>query len=131
MRDDLVVAFGICVVLPIAGLLTAYLFRRLSSRERMRAIERGVNIPFDSTSPRQRAARVRRLGIVLVALGVGIALTFTVGYLVERDKGMLIAAAFGFIPALIGVGLLIDYRLLRKESDDEPAGEPKRAALLA
>jgi hypothetical protein len=123
MRDDLVVAFGICVVLPIAGLIIAYLFRRLASEERQRAIEKGVNITFDSTSPRQRAARVRRSGIVLVALGVGIALTFTVGYLVQRDKDMLIAAAFGFIPALIGAGLLIDYRLLRKELNDEPAGE--------
>jgi hypothetical protein len=34
---------------------------------------------------------------------------------VEGEKGALIGAAFGLIPALIGGGLLIDYRLLRKE----------------
>lgn len=116
-------ALGVCVILPIAGLMTAYLFRRLASEERVRAIEKGVSIPFQSTSPRQRAAWVRRSGIVLVALGVGIALSLMAGWLADGQRGRLTAAAFGFIPALIGVGLLIDYRLLRKELDDRPADE--------
>lgn len=116
---ELVIAVGICLVLPVAGLTAAYLFRRLSSQERLRAIEKGVAVPSTSGTPRQRAAQARRSGIVLVALGVGIALTFIVGYQVERDKDMLIAAALGCIPALIGVGLLIDYRLLRQELDGE------------
>jgi hypothetical protein len=94
---------------------TAYLFRRLSSQERMRAIEKGVAIPSASDSPMQRAARVRRNGIVLLASGIGLALCLVVASLVEGDKDALIGAAFGLIPALIGAGLLIDYRLLRKE----------------
>jgi hypothetical protein len=106
---------GVCVILPVAGFVTAYLFRRLSSQERLRAIEKGVSIPVGITNPRQRAARVRRCGIVMVALGIGLAFSMLVAWLVEGDKHVLIGAAFGFIPALIGVGLLIDYRLLRKE----------------
>jgi len=67
----------------------------------------------------QRAARVRRSGIVLLALGIGLALSLVVASLVEGDKDALIGAAFGSIPALIGVGLLIDYNLLRKELGKE------------
>jgi len=110
-----IVAIGICVVLPIAGMTTAYLFRRLSSRERLEAIEKGVSVPMQTASPMQRAARARRSGIVLLALGIGLAFSLIVAWLVEGDKDALIGAAFGLIPALIGAGLLIDYRLLRKE----------------
>jgi hypothetical protein len=106
---------GACVILPIAGMATAYMFRRLSSRERLEAIEKGVSVPIQTTSPMQRAARARRSGIVLLALGIGLAFSLIVAWLVEGDKGALIGAAFGLIPALIGGGLLIDYRLLRKE----------------
>jgi hypothetical protein len=110
---------GICVILPIAGMTTAYMFRRLSSRERLEAIQKGVSIPIQATNPLQRAARVRRSGIVLLALGIGLALSLVVASLVEGDKDALIGAAFGSIPALIGVGLLIDYNLLRKELGKE------------
>lgn len=102
--SESILATGVCIVLPIAGMTTAYVFRRLSSRERLAAIEKGVSVPMQTTSPMQRAARVRRNGIVLLALGIGLAFSLIVAWLVEGDKG-----------ALIGAGLLIDYRLLRKE----------------
>jgi|GEM_PF-6053795 len=110
---------GVCVIVPVAAFVTAYFFRQLSSRERLEAIEKGVSIPYNSVTPRQRAARVRRCGIVMVALGIGLAFSMLVAWLVEGDKGALIGAAFGFIPALIGAGLLIEYRLLRKELAEE------------
>jgi hypothetical protein len=116
---ELVFISGICVIVPIAALITALLFRRMSGQERICAIEKGVALPMERVSPKLRAARVRRGGIVLVALGLGVALTFVVGFWVEKDRDMLIAAALGFIPGLIGAGLLIDYRMLRKEIAEE------------
>jgi len=116
---ELIFICGVCVIVPIAGLITALLFRRLSSQERRLAIEKGAALPMEPVSPMLRASRVRRTGIVLVALGLGFALTFVVGFWVEKDRDMLIAAALGFIPGLIGAGLLVDYRLLRKELAEE------------
>jgi di/tricarboxylate transporter len=121
---EMLVALSVCLVLPLAALLTAYSFRRLASRERMHAIEKGVNIPFESVDPRERAARTRRWAIVLIALGIGWILFCLIGLAAEKDNDMLTAAGLGLIPALIGAGLLIDFRLRSKELDASEARSP-------
>lgn len=114
---EVAIALGICVVLPLAALITAYLFRRLTSRERLLAIEKGANMPFEIVDPRERAARSRRWGIILVALGLGAALAFAVIAAVEGDRDVLNGSALGIIPAVIGAGLLVDFRQRTKELD--------------
>ena len=114
---EMIVALGVCVFLPIAVLIAAYLFRRVTSRERLLAIEKGVPIPFEAVDPRERAARTRRWGIILIGLGIGIIACFAVMAAVEDERDALVASGFGIIPVLIGAGLLIDFRLRTKELD--------------
>ncbi len=101
--------------IPIAALILAYLSRRLQSQERLKAIEKGVPIPFEPADPKERAVRTRRAGIILVAFGIGLIIFAVVGAKVEQDRDMLIIAGGAAIPLLIGLGLLYDYRLRMKE----------------
>ncbi len=114
---EIIIVTSVCFVLPVAALLTAYHFRRLTSQERIHAIEKGVSIPFETLDPRERAARTRRWGIVLVALGIGFALALVIVAIGGNERDAYSAVGFGLIPALIGAGLLIEYRLRSKELD--------------
>ncbi|MBI3693351.1 MAG: hypothetical protein HY238_00720 [Acidobacteria bacterium] len=101
--------------IPIVALIVLYLTRRLQSQERIKAIEKGVNIPFEPIDPKERALRTRRAGIILVTFGLGLIIFSVVGARVEQDKDMLIIAGGAAIPLLIGLGLLYDYRLRMRE----------------
>ncbi len=114
MHPETIFLSGVFLV-PIVALIVMYMMRRLQSEERMKAIEKGVPIPFEPAEPAERAARTRRWGIVLVALGLGmIAMSVTV-VAVEHDRDGFIGVGFAAIPILIGLGLLVDYRLRVKE----------------
>ncbi len=115
MHPESFLAFGIAILIPVAALATAYLFRRLSSKERLLAIEKGAQLPFESLDPRERAARSRRSGIVLIAVGLGIILACAAIAWSENERDALSGAALGIIPLLIGAGLLLDYRLRVRE----------------
>ncbi|MCC6860423.1 MAG: hypothetical protein IT158_17780 [Bryobacterales bacterium] len=126
---ELVATLGICVVVPLAVLTVVYLSRRLQSQERIKAMEQGVNIPFEVADPRERAARTRRWGVVWIAVGLGMILSFAAGALIEQDRDTLMGSALGIIPLLIGGGLLIDYRYRSKElAAEEQVTPPEPAA---
>lgn len=126
---ELVAILGICVVVPLAVLTVVYLSRRLQSQERIKAMEQGVNIPFEVADPRERAARTRRWGMVWIAVGLGMILSFAAGALIEQDRDTLMGSALGIIPLLIGGGLLIDYRYRSKElAAEEQVTPPEPAA---
>jgi len=112
---EFAVLIGICVVVPLAILTVVYLSRRLQSQERIKAMELGVSIPFEAADPRERAARTRRWGIVWMAVGLGMILSFGAGALIEQDRDVLMASALGLIPMLVGGGLLVDFRYRSKE----------------
>ncbi len=114
MDEDVIALIGFFLV-PIVALIVLYFTRRLKTQERLRAIEKGVNIPFEPADPRERAARTRRWGIVLVAAGLGVIIFSGVMAAVIRDRNPLIGAGFAAIPILIGMGLLLEYRLRSKE----------------
>ena len=111
---DVVAVVGVFSI-PIVALIVLYLTRRLQSQERIKAIEKGVNIPFEPVDPKERATRTRRAGIILVAFALGLVIFSLVGAKIEQDKDMLIIAGGAAIPLLIGLGLLYDYRLRMKE----------------
>ena len=115
---DVMALLGVLSI-PIVALIVVYLIRKLHTQERLKAIEKGVNIPFEPVDPRERAAKVRRWGIVLVALGLGLIIACCVVAGVERDRDALVGAGFAAIPILIGLGLLYDYRLRSKELEVE------------
>jgi hypothetical protein len=100
---EIVVIFGFFLVIPVAAFVFAYLTRRLRTQERLRAIDKGVTIP---QLAEQDATRCRRVGIVSVALGLGLLIFGVAGPHFNRA-----VVASSAIPILIGLGTLLEYRL--------------------
>lgn len=97
--------------IPIAAIYAFYRVRKLKSEERLAAIAKGLNVPFEPELAHPQ--RSRRSGILLVCGGLGYSLTFALISLLERNA--LIPAAFGIIPVAIGIGYFIDATLVRRE----------------
>jgi hypothetical protein len=103
--------FVLVIWLPTLAVVAAYAFSRLRSRERLKAIEHGIDLAFD---PKASADGTRRAAIVLVSLGVGIAFADVILVVVSRETQALVFLALAVIPLIVGVGLCIDYRIARK-----------------
>ena len=106
-------ALVLCLGFPTAavGAWAWYRSRKLRTDERLAAIARGLNVPFDAELP--QPAQSRRAGILLVSVAIGYALTFLLLGRWEPDAGE--AAVFGVIPFAIGIGFFIDAYLVRRE----------------
>ena len=104
---EIVAILGFFLIIPVAVFVFAYLTRRLRTQERLRAIEKGVTIV---QLAEQDATRCRRVGIVYVAMGLG---TFIFGWACQsfNDQAALPVMAGAAIPILLGLGLLLEYRL--------------------
>ncbi len=108
---------GIIITTSIAN----YHARKLQSEERMAAIAKGLPMPEPVQEPivtvdqRQRARGLRTGGIVLTAIGIGMALfSFALTFILE-EHNVLAVAAVGIIPFAIGIGLLVDYAFQIRE----------------
>lgn len=100
--------------IPLGAMYTYYRVRKLRSEERMAAISRGVSIPAEpDISP---AARSRRAAILLVAGAIGYILTFGVIAQIQHERETWVAAAFGIIPLMIGLGYFVDWTMLRRDA---------------
>jgi|SRR5664279_2683242 len=118
MHEFMIPIAFFAMILGIVGgaLYFAYSVRRLQNREKMLALEKGLPIPLDhAADPARLIARARRTAILLISTGIGIGLSFGVIAWVEKEMDALNGSALGIIPLLIGIGLLIDYRLQVKE----------------
>jgi hypothetical protein len=108
------IAFGVVIVIPalllVLGVQVGLQRSKQRHEERLRLIERGVLSP-----PVMRSDHIRLWGIVLVALGIGWALATVSFGAFTNDRDMMGFAAGGVIPLLVGVGVLLDYRLLTKD----------------
>lgn len=99
------------VVIPVAGLMIAFLFRRMEHHERLRAIEKGVSLSADQEEIR---LRTRRAGLTLIGAGVGT----MAGSLVASMKlgsHMVAGIGLGIIPVGAGLALLVDFWLQQRE----------------
>jgi hypothetical protein len=116
MGGDLIglVAVILSLGIPIAGLYTYYRVRKLRTEERLAAIARGVEIPM-APDPSQ-AARSRRAGILLVCGAIGYIATFGLIARVANEPDTWAAAAFGLLPLSVGIGYLLDFAIVRRES---------------
>jgi hypothetical protein len=102
------------IVMMVAGVTTQW----LRTQERLRLIEKGLPLP---PAPSRRdlnhwelAANFRLAGIINVAVGLGLLILFTAlaETLPQFPKGVIAVCA---IPFLVGLGLLVEYRIRRKE----------------
>ena len=105
-----VMLFSIPIV--AMGSYTFYRVNKLRTEERLAAIARGVNVPIQVELP--PAARSRRAGILLVAIAIGFATTFSLIARVEPDEWM--AASFAAIPFALGLGFFLDSALIQRDT---------------
>ena len=108
-------AFGLPALVVMMGLGYAALRRYFVHKERMAMIERGMVPPENRIAfPRTPAAR-RSTGIFLTVVGLAV----TLGLLTLGIGPWLLA---GLVPAAMGIGLLLELELSRKENgdDDDP-----------
>jgi hypothetical protein len=75
-------------------------------------VEKGVEIPLELITPQRSKANDLRRGVILVGLGVGLSLFLAL--LPEVPPGVWAA---GLIPALMGAGYLIVWRLQPEDPD--------------
>jgi hypothetical protein len=96
----------------VLAMYTFYRVRKLRTDERLAAIQRGVNVPMEAEL--SQSAQSRRHGILLVSGAVGYMMAFTILARLEPDAMM--AAAFGAIPFMLGLGYFADSALIRRDA---------------
>jgi len=96
----------------ILGMYTFYRVRKLRTEERLAAMQRGVSVPMEPEL--SEAAQSRRHGILLTAGAIGYMMAFTIVSRYEPDA--MIAAAFGAIPFMLGVGYFLDSALIHRDA---------------
>jgi len=101
------------LAIPLVGIgsYTYYRVNKLRTEERLAAIARGVAVPMEPEL--SQTARSRRAGILLVSAAIGYVATFAMIARVEPDA--FIAASFGAIPFMLGLGFFLDSALVRRD----------------
>jgi uncharacterized protein DUF6249 len=99
-------AFLFGFMLPVAVVLMTFRLasrkREMKNRERMAAIDKGIELALVEAPRSQRQTSSRAGGLVLIAVGIGVSVAL--GVFVSEP-----AWAFGLIPGLIGCGLLAHW----------------------
>jgi hypothetical protein len=122
------VILGAAFWVPTLGLVALYFFRKLQLKERLQAIERGADLVVDRDAT---AARTRRSGIVCIAGGLGLSAANVIVAIAAWNPMALVGQAIAVVPIAIGLGLLVDYRIARRDLTGAPhvgSGRPERDA---
>jgi hypothetical protein len=122
MKDNVlswVLISVVWAIFPVAMTFAGVMVQRLRTKERLLAIEKGIPLPPGlherrPLSPWELAANFRLSGIICVAIGLGLSVLFAslAETLPQFPKGVIAVSA---IPFLVGLGLLLEYRIRRKE----------------
>ena len=108
MTIPLLAIFG-GVSIAIVSIIMAGKKKELAHKERLLAMEKGMEIPTEPSEEKREAYLSNRSG-GLVTLFIGIALTVALWTTGGREGGV-----WGLIPLAIGIGLLISSHLEKKE----------------
>ena len=110
----IVLGVGIAIVAIIASHREKQTRAELRHRERLAAIEKGIELPPDPDSepPPKRGGSLKS---GLIGLFLGIVLYFAIREVADAD-----VALFGLIPAAIGVGSLISYFVEGRRKNGAP-----------
>lgn len=136
-ESPFIVPVAACIMtlgMVVANIWKGIRSREMQSQERLAAIAKGLPLPPSAdelaivhgkpvTAPRRRYAAVRLWGIVLLGAAVGLILFFVSLSTILRQREVLSGAALGLIPLGIGLGLLIDADLQKKELVALESGE--------
>lgn len=122
MTDTLAMLIPIFAILAVAAVLIVGLTlrakrRELLHKERLAAIEKGIEIPqallAESEAVGPNACLLR--GLIWLFTGAAIVLFFLAIWLAGGDRHMLAASSLGLIPAGVGLAYLLVYRKIRSE----------------
>jgi Domain of unknown function (DUF6249) len=121
-------AFAVAIVAIVSGVVREAQRQRLTAEQRMAMVARGMPVPdidrlltkanVDGKpvkDPVQSVANTRRIAIVLISSGIGLALFFIVLSLIVTERDVLAGAAVGLMPLAVGIGFLIDYHLQKRD----------------
>jgi hypothetical protein len=100
--------------------------RRLRSQERMTLLARGMTIEDiesiqrqatneDAVDPLRTMNNIRRTAMILLSSGLGVVLFGVLLALILQIRVLLIVPAAGLIPAAIGLGFWIDYKMQARD----------------
>jgi hypothetical protein len=121
-------AFAVAIVAIVSGVMAEANRQRLTAEQRMAMVARGM--PADDIDklltkatvdgrpvkdPVQGLANTRRIAIVLISSGIGLALFFIVLSFIVDNHEVLAGAAVGLMPLAVGGGFLIDYHLQKRD----------------
>ncbi|HEY4978045.1 MAG TPA: DUF6249 domain-containing protein [Candidatus Acidoferrum sp.] len=100
--------------IPFVGMYTYYRVRKLRTEERLAALARGAQIPMEQEL--SQFAKSRRAGILLVSAGLGFFLMFAMIARFANEPETMVAASFGILPLVVGLGYFVDATLIHRDS---------------
>ncbi|HVB84874.1 MAG TPA: DUF6249 domain-containing protein [Rhodanobacteraceae bacterium] len=113
-------SLGMPVIIVVAGLIYSYRRAKLRQQLLLKLVESGQPIPAELLQPNSTPRSPLRAAIVWAAVGLGL---IVFGAMI--DQRPILAA--GFIPLLVGLGLLLVHRIeSRREAPRTDAGTPER-----
>jgi hypothetical protein len=115
-------------VIVIASTAAASRKREIESQERLAAIAKGLPVPptqaeLDASrsmpvgSATRRYANIRLAGLILVSSGLGLMLMCALISAIVRVPEVLCGSAAGLIPLGIGIGMLLDARIQKRDQE--------------
>lgn len=105
------------IAVAIVAIIMAARKKELEHKERLTAIDKGMDIPQPKEKEKRPAyLNMRPWGLVLSCLGVALTVALWVA-------GEAIAGVWGFLPLAMGVGLLIAAALEKNETEQKKSGD--------
>jgi hypothetical protein len=121
-------AFVVAIVAIVAGIMSEGHRQRLRAEQRMAMVARGMAAgdidkllggPSEDARPAKDPLRslgyARRTAIVLISVGVGLVIFGLLLTWIVQEHDVLVVAAAGLIPLVIGIGFVVDYQLQKRE----------------
>jgi hypothetical protein len=119
----------VAIIIPVAGILfpiaiifiifyfvftTDYRKEKLKRQERLKAIEKGVELPPEPVPPPTTPLDYLRRGLICLGVGLGLVIGGSLFAYFQRDSGILFFTMCGFVMTFIGAGLVAYYKILEK-----------------
>ena len=101
------------VLIAIVAIIVEAKKKELVHKERLVAMEKGIEIPQPPKEPERPAyLKNRSAGLVITLLGIALVIAIWV-------PAGAVGGVWGFVPLAIGIGLLISSALERREIEDK------------
>jgi uncharacterized membrane protein YfcA len=95
---------------------TDYKKEKLKREERIKAIEKGVELPPEPTRPPATPLDYLRKGLVCFGIGLGLIIGSWIFATKMRDPGIFFFTLAGFVMTFIGAALIIYYKIQDKST---------------